>query len=91
MSKFTKCTWSVWGTGDFSSCVRTNKDRRDICEINPPKKIEETEEVDANARLIAAAPEMYELLKTLMMTDNLDEANMACSQIDKLLKKVDGE
>jgi hypothetical protein len=49
-----------------------------------------SDEKEANARLIAAAPEMYELLTELAdSTDDLMRRNLAADAVD-LLAKLDG-
>ena len=49
------------------------------------------EEAEANARLIAAAPEMYELLKALWESSNDAEVGGVKLGAKKLLARIDGE
>lgn len=50
------------------------------------------DEADANARLIAAAPEMYALLRRISITDMTDrrEGDPIHDDIDALLARIDG-
>ncbi len=60
-----------------------------VCRVRIRHKEEETE---ANARLIAAAPEMYELLKLLI--DQPEDSGLrrqVFDQAEKLLAKIEGK
>ena len=46
-------------------------------------------EANANARLIAKAPEMYELLKILK--GYIEHASIEDEEIEKLIKEIEGE
>ena len=54
-------------------------------------------EAEANARLIAAAPEMYELLDGLIYklktngADECEEIDEAIQEIERLIERIDGE
>lgn len=52
-----------------------------------------TQEGQANARLIAAAPEMYRLLQNFCYPEEPFDARMAkkCDEVWELLKRIDGE
>ncbi len=54
-----------------------------------PKDCAESEVINANAALISAAPEMYELLKYI--SDILDEEDELQYEINSLLAKARGE
>lgn len=63
MSKFTKGPWIVGG----KYTVRTTKSSSDwICRMRDEHYKHSDEEDEANAHLIAAAPDMYEALKMVL-------------------------
>ena len=82
MSKFTKGQWRV----KYNPIIQGIFD-----EDNNPVQLNE-----ANARLIAAAPEMYELLEDVawyleQIADDDDESSKYASSIQELLARIDGE
>ena len=84
--KFTQLPWRVEEFRDFISIMAGYSE---ICYIDGDLNCDN---VQANARLIAAAPEMYELLALL---DNYyavrGESNRVTKTISQVLKKVRGE
>ena len=85
--KFTKGPWRIEEFRDFFSIMAGYTE---ICYIDDDLNCDK---VRANARLIAAAPEMYELLELL---DNYLAIkggfnDRMTTKISKLLKKVRGE
>lgn len=84
--KFTQLPWRIEEFHDFISIMAGYSE---ICYIDGDLKCDN---VQANARLIAAAPEMYELLALL---DNYyavrGESNRVTKTISQVLKKVRGE
>lgn len=89
--KFTPGPW-------FCTCIGHVKE----CMGDPPKtvatipgfcsevKIDGITEKQANADLIAAAPEMYSLLKEMLSSDRCDIAYFKIS-VENVLKKARGE
>lgn len=73
-AKFTKGPWSY----DGISVIDENS--IDICDVNPDNK--------ANAKLIAAAPEMYELLKRAYRILKDEGAQNTASEIEELLNNI---
>lgn len=66
-----------------------------ICELPMPSTDEEAEEIEANTRLIAAAPEMLDLLKKIadwpfpfLSGKGIDEVRELAGE---MVKKVEGE
>ena len=84
--KFTQLPWRIEEFRDFISIMAGYSE---ICYIDGDLNCDN---VQANARLIAAAPEMYELLALL---DNYyavkGESNRVTKTISQVLKKVRGE
>ena len=84
--KFTQLPWRIEEFRDFISIMAGYSE---ICYIYGDLNCDN---VQANARLIAAAPEMYELLALL---DNYyavrGESNRVTKTISQVLKKVRGE
>ena len=88
--KFTPGPWSTPDKGKLLGAV-VAKDGEMVCDPSGAGRYED--ETEANARLIAAAPEMYELLELL---DNYFAIkggfnDRMTTKISKLLKKVRGE
>ena len=84
--KFTQLPWRIEEFRDFISIMAGYSE---ICYIDGDLNCDN---VQANARLIAASPEMYELLALL---DNYyavrGESNRVTKTISQVLKKVRGE
>jgi hypothetical protein len=97
MSEFTKGEWTA---DEFGAYVFAHDNQMMICKmrgdgylmLNGLSDKEIIEVQKANARLIAAAPEMYELLKVLVQReyDNTVTALLAL-EAEKLLARIDGE
>ena len=87
MKKHTAGPWRI-GKPSVMNGVQifhdTFRNAEPIC-IMPEKGRERT----ANARLIAAAPEMYEAVK--QMRDMLLDHDVDMTEIDALLSKIEGE
>ena len=85
--KFTKGPWRIDEFRDFASIMAGYTE---ICYIDDDLNCDK---VRANARLIAAAPEMYELLELLdnYLAINGGLNDRMTTEISKLLKKVRGE
>ncbi|MBR0317198.1 MAG: hypothetical protein IJQ99_10055 [Synergistaceae bacterium] len=84
MSKFTKGKWEVEHGAFDPEIICENKYLAFIYNL------EHLEETEANARLIAAAPEMYEWLKTI--TKIFENGNVInVKDIKELLECIDGE
>ena len=84
MSKFTKGKWEVEHGAFDPEIICENKYLEFIYNL------EHLEETEANARLIAAAPEMYEWLKTI--TKIFENGNVInVKDIKELLECIDGE
>ena len=84
--KFTKGPWRIDEFRDFASIMAGYTE---ICYIDDDLNCDK---VRANARLIAAAPEMYELL---VLLENYyavrGESNSVTKTISQVLKKARGE
>ena len=87
--KFAPGPWSAPDKGKLIGAV-VAKDGEIVCDPSGAGRYED--EAEANARLIAAATEMYELLALL---DNYyavrGESNRVTKTISQVLKKVRGE
>ena len=84
MSKFTKGKWIIDRDG---SAIFSDSEDCYVAELSPANS---DEQVAANARLIAAAPEMYELLKKIL--DDTQNGQFAREDLLKeLLAHIDGE
>ena len=85
--KFTKWPWRIDEFRDFASIMAGYTE---ICYIDDDLNCDK---VRANARLIAAAPEMYELLELLdnYLAINGGLNDRMTTEIRKLMKKVRGE
>lgn len=95
--KFTKGPWYAY-SHDFKDCldeyytewgVSSSKTKRSICTM---LGVDSEDEINANASLIAAAPEMYDLLLDIV-TDYQCMPNPAvmANKIETVLKKARGE
>ena len=56
-----KFTLGVWKLSDLTTDILAGKELETICEMNPYIK-----DLEANARLIAAAPELYHMVAHLL-------------------------
>ena len=84
MSKFTKGKWIIDRDG---SAIFSDSEDCYVAELSPANS---DEQVAANARLIVAAPEMYELLKKIL--DDTQNGQFAREDLLKeLLARIDGE
>lgn len=87
--KFTPPPWSVPDKGELRGAV-VAKDGKMVCDPSGAGRHED--EAEANARLIAAAPEMYYILDIIDTYYALKGVNNRWERtISKLLKKVRGE
>lgn len=88
--KFTPWPWNAPEWGNLKGAV-VAKDGQMVCDPSGAGRYED--EMDANARLIAAAPEMYELLEFIYnyFAINGFLNDRMTTKISKLLKKVRGE
>lgn len=85
-TKFTKGPWKFNTTKTALLGFNSKNEHSFIYNASPYKSIEPT---NADAALIAAAPEMYEELSLVFET--FKRLNMAYEPIDRLLKKARGE
>ena len=85
MSEFTKGKWQATHGGFVKSVGN-----KTICEVWPCDTFDEAK---ANARLIAEAPEMYELLKLFAYPEEPCTARTleVSNKVWKLLRNIDGE
>ena len=87
--KFTPPPWSVPSEGNLRGAV-VAKDGEMVCDPSGAGRHED--EAEANARLIAAAPEMYYILDIIDTYHAIKGVNNRWERtISKLLKKVRGE
>ena len=87
--KFTPPPWSVPSKGNLRGAV-VAKDGEMVCDPSGAGRHED--EAEANARLIAAAPEMYYILDIIDTYHAIKGVNNRLERtISKLLKKVRGE
>ena len=87
--KFTPPPWSVSDKGELRGAV-VAKDGKMVCDPSGAGRHED--EAEANARLIAAAPEMYYILDIIDTYHALKGVNNRWERtISKLMKKVRGE
>lgn len=87
--KFTPPPWSVPSKGNLRGAV-VAKDGEVVCDPSGAGRHED--EAEANARLIAAAPEMYYILDIIDTYHAIKGVNNRWERtISKLLKKVRGE
>lgn len=90
--KHTPGPWTSNGWHDASGLkteITCNDNQRKIAEVfsSQPCHADETPEDVANARLIAAAPEMYALLHQIWAIT--DPSDKTCRIISKLLHEID--
>ena len=87
--KFTPGPWSAPDKGKLRGAV-VAKDGEIVCDPSDAGRYED--EAEANARLIAAAPEMYYILDIIDTYHAIKGVNNRWERtISKLLKKVRGE
>ena len=87
--KFTPPPWSVPGKGELRGAV-VDKYGKMVCDPSGAGRHED--EAEANARLIAAAPEMYYILDIIDTYHAIKGVNNRWERtISKLMKKVRGE
>ena len=81
-----------WGAGDICDCyVMSNPRDYAICNGGTSRPINhQGEEADANARLIAAAPEMYEALKLVMQHGRIDDSEHRMNLVAAAIAKAEG-
>jgi len=84
---YTKGEWSISYGGEVEGreryAVTTNT--TEICQLRAKK---DPKEIEANAYLISAAPDMYEALKGLCHAYNVDEYSLILSQDPEYWQKV---
>lgn len=86
MSKFTPGPWVVGGHSSCGRFVRDLKYGRIVAETHP----DDNQCFDDDARLIAAAPEMYIILKQLEpWVGNIDDFCEIGDEIKEILRAVD--
>lgn len=85
MEKFTS---GIWGC-HLDNTIRNDDCTRVICKVTPVRIIE-TDEDKANAHLIAAAPDMYKMLKECIQVFGEDNDYMV-EEIEGLLAKARGD
>lgn len=97
-TKFTKKMEIGIATDDSPFCIdgfcNVDGGRFEVCSVwGVDDDTVACEQSKANAHLIAATPEMYEMLETIMNILNGDDAlnEVSASDIDKLLVKARGE
>ena len=87
--KFTPPPWSVPSKGNIRGAV-VAKDGEVVCD--PSGAVRHEDDAEANARLIASAPEMYYILDIIDTYHAIKGVNNRWERtISKLLKKVRGE
>ena len=86
MEKFTKSPWKV--KGDWMIVDSTDRLIAQFEPLNDELSNSNTPESFANAALIAAAPEMYEMLKVLLPQI---AGSPAALKVNRLLAKARGE
>ena len=87
--KFTPPPWSVPSKGNIRGAV-VAKDGEVVCDQSGAGRHED--DAEANARLIASAPEMYYILDVIDTYHSIKGVNNRWERtISKLLKKVRGE
>ena len=87
--KFTPGPWSAPSKGNLRGAV-VAKDGEMVCDPSGAGRHED--EAEANARLIAAAPEMYYILDIIDTYHDIKGVNNRWERtISKLLKKVRGD
>ena len=91
--KFTKGPWKATYDSQLQAAIEIYNEDRIIVAVLPDRgTIEAMSEIEANANLIAAAPDMYEAL-ILMCNDCTYKSAYECRvcPTDKALRKARGE
>ena len=92
-----KFTLGVWKLSDLTTDILAGKELETICEMNPYIK-----DLEANARLIAAAPELYHMVAHLLdyvrewkavSSGTVYKATVGrdISKAEELLARIDGK
>ncbi len=93
--KFTKGPWTATYDSQLQAAIEIyNTEDRVIVAVLPDRgTIEAMSEIEANANLIAAAPDMYEALKESCLDCLLEQDKDLCDScyIGKALRKARGE
>ena len=84
--KFTEGKWAL--DGDGTGIYSLTEDCYVVDNLAPANS---DEQVEANARLIAAAPEMYELLKFYIYKCEHEEYTPIYKEAVELFNRIDGE
>lgn len=90
-TQFTKGKWSI-GCGNYPSIIEVNiPGRLSIPMVFTATDLTcgDSQEIIANAHLIAAAPDMYEMLNDILCNYEVDEE--VDKRIEKVLAKARGE
>ncbi len=90
MSKFTVGEWKVIRGAGIDELDVISEEERNICCLFG-YSVSRRNEQKANGRLIAAAPELYELLKVWTQIRAEPTLNDARDTARKLLARIDGE
>ncbi len=87
-AKFTKGEWAVDSYASIDNSVRVMQGNILISYLFI---FDDAEEVNANAHLIAAAPEMYKALKSILDSPYTELQEEDFEMIEKTLSKAKGE
>jgi hypothetical protein len=87
-SKFTKGPWEVNTLAGRPNSEVFSGDDVLICDCRATNVVMEPEEIEANAHLIAAAPDMYEALKRVM--ENKWEPDKYLLNVLQAIDKAEG-
>ena len=90
MSEFTKGKWYVIQGAGIDELDVISEDKRNICCLFG-YSVSRWNEQKANARLIAAAPEMYELLKVWVQVQAQPTLRNAQDKARELIERIDGD
>lgn len=88
MSAHTKGPWVISGGGSLHLSVLSQDDEQTIADVWFIRR--DPEEGNANARLIAAAPELLEALRQLLHSSGLDERAAAQMAAHAAIHKATG-
>ena len=83
--------WEIRGRSARSAYIAT--DEASICQMAHWSDSDPIDELEANARLIASAPELLDALKACMELARLREypAQVTCNRYNALIEKVEGK